>query len=227
MNASTYDDKHTHDNTYYTTVHGKVSIYRNNNKERVQPGAIKRSNCKTWNKKHLHRFISENTENLRVISEARAGLESCVVPSMSCVSKDECPVKPDAETIFKCPGNLDAVKLKRRGRGKTAKAQKQGYVSDFSSLKQNTIALKAAMQIQTRIGTSSKSIGLGRQENQTQVEERPTFLFISHPSWACALTKHLQTDKGRIVTSKPRVVTSVPPKMRKSTSRKLGTHLYV
>ena len=70
-------------------------------------------------------FSPEDTEYIKVISDARAKPEKCVVPAMPCIPQEECSGKPDAMPLFKCPEKPEAMKhqQKRRDHGKTTKTQ--------------------------------------------------------------------------------------------------------
>ena len=55
----------------------------------------------------------EETEFLKVMSEARVKPENCVVPSMSCIPKDEGSGKPDAMPIFERSGKPEAMNVSK------------------------------------------------------------------------------------------------------------------
>ena len=56
---------------------------------------------------------TEETDFLKVMSEARAKPEHCVVPSMPCIPKNEGSVKTDAMPIFERSGKPEAMSVSR------------------------------------------------------------------------------------------------------------------
>ena len=61
----------------------------------------------------ISRFIRRYRKTIKVISQARAKLEWCVVPSVPCVPKGECSAEPDAMPICKCSGQPDSMNVSR------------------------------------------------------------------------------------------------------------------
>ena len=77
----------------YTTRHGLARGMARLSKKREQEDIAAWDEVKTRmqgsrRNQGIFDFTSEDTENLKVISEAQAKLETCVVPFMPCIPED-------------------------------------------------------------------------------------------------------------------------------------------
>ena len=83
---------------------------------------------KTLAEKGVFDVSSEDTEYVKVISEAREHVEKCVGPSMPCIPTDECLRKSDAMPIFESTREPEAMNVSMSARSMAQKpiARKKG-----------------------------------------------------------------------------------------------------
>ena len=92
---------------------------RNKRRKTSQAGTKKRPDFKKLARKGFFEVPPEDKDYLKVISEAREKFETCAVPSMPCIPKEECPEKPLVLSMFCCSGKPDATLISNSSASRT------------------------------------------------------------------------------------------------------------